>query len=186
MNDFQYRVKNAFMLASDEPVIENKHIVLNFEAQELACRHCGLICLAPGFGERLAVLRLDYGKPMKLSSACRCREHNLNEGGHPNSAHLCDIITAHNAYGCCGVDVLNPDMDLITKALETGWSVGLSYVAGKIQFAHLDRIADYSELKNYQRLFFYDNAPDDQMTLWNERFVEILNLKEPLKYLYQQ
>jgi hypothetical protein len=59
-----------------------------FSAKELSCRCCGLIQLDMEFAAILPALRAKWGKPILLSSVCRCAKHNEREGGHPHSLHL--------------------------------------------------------------------------------------------------
>lgn len=112
-----------------------------FTKRELACRHCGMVILAPGFAEKLLELRLAFGEAMTVNSACRCKEHNARVGGHPRSLHVCDD-PAHSTGGCCAVDIGTRDggyrARLIKHALQLGWSVGVNAA-----FVHLDRGADY-------------------------------------------
>ena len=37
--------------------------------------------------ELLEEIREEIGKPIRITSGCRCQEHNANVGGVPNSAH---------------------------------------------------------------------------------------------------
>ena len=147
---------------------EASYVIEYFRANELGCQCCGKIRLARGFAEELVVLRSTYGNPMVITSACRCDKHNLDVGGHPNSAHLCSKMTKHTEsvdYGACGVDVANPTDKLISTAMALGWSVGIAQ-----NFAHLDRIADYSQSKTYQRLFYYEGVSLGPQEHWNEQY----------------
>lgn len=65
----------------------------HFKSSEFACK-CGC-----GFGlnkgdvserllERLEELREHFGKPIYITSACRCERHNKNVGGAAHSQHL--------------------------------------------------------------------------------------------------
>jgi hypothetical protein len=132
----------------------------NFSAQELACRCCGLIKLAPGFGQALQGLRdallVEFTRrytaaraetlaPMHLSSACRCKQHNDRPaseggaGGHYRSLHVGDQ-PAHPTGGCCSVDVrakqgrADEYRELLSQiAWARGWSIGYHP-----RFLHLD------------------------------------------------
>ena len=68
-----------------------------FQRSEFACKGttCGINGGNCGFAavdaELLAVLtdiRETYGKPVKITSACRCVNHNKNVGGKPDSMHI--------------------------------------------------------------------------------------------------
>lgn len=59
-----------------------------FTDEELACRcGCGLLPDMRSV-ERLYALRHIYGKPIVVNSGARCRRHNKEVGGAPDSAHL--------------------------------------------------------------------------------------------------
>ena len=65
------------------------HITPHFSVEEVACRCCGTYNAehALELCSRLEKVRAVYG-PMPVSSGCRCREHNLHEGGAWNSFHI--------------------------------------------------------------------------------------------------
>ena len=111
--------------------------VVYFSADELRCKGSGLLKLADGFGEKLLDLRISFGHPMKVNSACRSTEHNAKVRGAKNSFHICDTDR-----GCCAIDIATPTpayrTKLIKLALEQGWSVGIAKT-----FVHLDRRTDY-------------------------------------------
>lgn len=59
-----------------------------FSFTELQCKcGCGEAEMDSAFMTKLDILRHQYGKPIHLSSAYRCAEHNKNEGGVPGSPH---------------------------------------------------------------------------------------------------
>lgn len=117
-----------------------------FSEAEQACNHCGQGELAPGFHSKLLEFRVLLAKPMILNSACRCKTHNTNEGGHARSLHVFD-----NPYwptdGCCAIDVRTWDKpasyrrEVVELARELGWSIGFGN-----GFIHLDRRTDYTNL----------------------------------------
>jgi len=117
-----------------------------FTVDELACNHCGLGRLAPGFASNLVEFRVELDQPMDPNSVCRCTEHNENEGGHPRSLHVFDY-PAHPTEGCCAIDVRTWDKpllyreQLIALARKKGWSIGFGN-----GFLHLDRRTDYTTL----------------------------------------
>ena len=53
----------------------------HFSTRELACRCCGRSGMDRAFLDRLERLRVTYGKPMVLTSAYRCSEHDGEVGG---------------------------------------------------------------------------------------------------------
>lgn len=130
-----------------------------FTIEELACSHCGLGKLAPGFAHALRILRIRLDEPMVVNSACRCKEYNdmpRNEGGvdgHPRSLHVFDY-PHHPTEGCCAIDIRTYSSPpgyrdrLIEEARRLGWSIGF----GKT-FLHLDRRTDYTALPRAE--FYY-------------------------------
>jgi hypothetical protein len=113
-----------------------------FTYDEMACDHCGGAKLHPGFGEELDALREEFNRPMAVTSFCRCKVHNTNIGGHPESLHIFDL-PAHALKGQKGtlaVDIATPDGEyrgaLFALAWRRGWSIGWN---AKKRFLHLDR-----------------------------------------------
>ena len=108
----------------------------NFTSEEFACQcGCGYDTPNPELIRMLQAARDLYGKPMIISSGCRCIKHNRTVGGATNSAH----ITGKAA------DILTPtgiDRYLIIKALtQAGFErLGINF---KKKFIHVD--IDYSK-----------------------------------------
>lgn len=123
-----------------------------FSASELRDPDSREVHLAPGFAEHLADLRIRYGAPMILTSACRSKKYNAEIGGHSRSLHVYDE-PAHPTQGCAAVDVAMHDSEkrarLVQLALAAGWSVGCART-----FVHLDRRIDFIA-GNSPRVFFY-------------------------------
>lgn len=99
----------------------------NFSVRELSCPHCQAPP-QPRLIIELQKLRDAFGRPMTITSATRCKEHNAAVGGAPNSQHLQGIA----------VDVAVPvDLrhDLVRLAMAAGvWrGVGIAKT-----FIHLD------------------------------------------------
>ncbi len=59
-----------------------------FTQKELACPCCGASGVTAELKELLDWLRDKYGKPIVVKSAFRCKKHNEEVGGVPESAHL--------------------------------------------------------------------------------------------------
>ena len=61
----------------------------HFSKIECACKcGCGFDTVDPGLYDLLETIRLLAGnKPLVLTSVCRCKEHNKNVGGVPDSPH---------------------------------------------------------------------------------------------------
>lgn len=114
-----------------------------FTRKELDCNHCGLVVLAPGFGERLVELRIAFDAPMVPTSVCRCAVHNHNEGGNPRSLHVADK-PYHPTGGTCAMDVAwrnwptQKKLEFAQLAWRLDWSVGLHD-----GFCHIDRRGDF-------------------------------------------
>jgi len=105
----------------------------HFTDDELRCR-CGCGGLpSVEFQEALEQLRVQYGHPMRLSSAHRCQEHNdkVSSTGR-NGPHT---------KGAVDVLVWGPDAyELISDAILLDWSgIGVSQKGPKgARFIHLD------------------------------------------------
>lgn len=116
----------------------------SFYEHEFACKHCGMIRLHPGFIEELQGLRDEVyavtKRGMDVNSGCRCAVHNRNEGGAPQSLHICDEEQHPGQLGTLAADVPTPDGiyrgHLFAIAWRRGWSIGWNK---KYQFLHLDR-----------------------------------------------
>ncbi len=115
----------------------------HFGRDELECRcGCGLARFQPGFLDQLELLRVRYGRPMKLSSACRCAKHNAKVSPQApfRSLHIGDKETRPGHAGTLAVDVAIAGMDkgdLFSAAWRQGWSIGWNRA-----FLHLDRRVD--------------------------------------------
>lgn len=130
----------------------------NFSKAELECQcGCGLAHFAPGFPQALQGLRDAMGEAIVLSSACRCKAHNLRPvyeggaGGHPRSLHVGDYPYWPTG-GTCAVDVKADEVKdrafrakLAELAWERGWSIGFHP-----KFLHLDGRSWYTSLPQTQ------------------------------------
>ncbi len=59
-----------------------------FSEKEIACPCCGKNNANPEFLKYLDQLRESIGEPLYVNSFCRCKKHNEEVGGVPDSAHL--------------------------------------------------------------------------------------------------
>ena len=60
-----------------------------FNRSEVACKcGCGLMNINPRLVKLLDKIREILGRPLIITSACRCPAHNRIEGGKENSAHI--------------------------------------------------------------------------------------------------
>lgn len=107
----------------------------NFPDTELACK-CGCGGLPPvPFQLELQRLRNNYGRPMVLSSGCRCPDHNVRKSktgrNGPHTQGAVDVLVWGEAAH-----------DLIANALAAGWTgIGVSQKgAREARFIHLDQL----------------------------------------------
>jgi|APSaa5957512535_1039671.scaffolds.fasta_scaffold167702_2 hypothetical protein len=107
----------------------------HFSDAELACPLSGEVRLAPGFGNRLDLLRETLGEAVELNSACRSSAHNRTIRGHPRSLNLTD--NQHWRCATCAVDVRIRSGAfrgrLVAAAWQLGFSIGLADA-----FVHID------------------------------------------------
>ena len=122
---------------SDTPPITGPDGRVLFSAEELACPDTGRVKLAPGFAAALRDLRLDFKRPMIVTSCCRSAAYNGRIGGHPHSLHVWDT-PHHDTGGTAAIDIAMTDARerrrLVACAITHGWSVGVAQT-----FLHLDR-----------------------------------------------
>lgn len=115
----------------------------HFSAAELQCKcGCGLAQFQHGFLDHLELLRLAYGRPMQITSACRCAAHNAKVSPQAplRSLHIGNKETRPGHNGALAVDVALFGMDkgdLFAVAWRQGWSIGWNK-----NFLHLDRRVD--------------------------------------------
>lgn len=74
----------------------------HFALSEFACPHCGVAKATPELLAALERLRLELGRPIKITSGYRCPTYNQRVGGAARSQHLlgkaADISTARAGY----------------------------------------------------------------------------------------
>jgi hypothetical protein len=115
----------------------------HFGRAELQCKcGCALAQFQPGFLDQLELLRTTYGRPMRLTSACRCAAHNAKASPQAplRSLHIGDRETRPGHKGTLAVDAAvagEGKGDLFALAWRHGWSVGWNR-----GFLHLDRRSD--------------------------------------------
>ncbi|WP_371374337.1 YcbK family protein [Sporomusa aerivorans] len=102
-----------------------------FSKEEFACRHCGQ---EPGIDVRLQnildAMREQVGRPLQLSCAYRCPEHNAEVGGVPNSYHVQGMAA----------DVLVPDDMSVNELAEIAEQCGADGIGRYYEslFVHVD------------------------------------------------
>ena len=99
-----------------------------FKPEELACKHCGASGVTLDLVELLDWMREQYGKPIIVKSAYRCKTHNEAVGGVPESAH----VTGEAADIGCSFSA--DRMKLIKLALEAG----INRIGVAKTFIHVD------------------------------------------------
>lgn len=115
----------------------------NFTREELACRcGCGLARFHPGALDQLQLLRTAFGRPMSVSSACRCAKHNatVSKLAPLKSLHIGDLEVRPGQQGALAFDVVvdgEAKGALFALAWRQGWSIGWNKA-----FLHLDRRVD--------------------------------------------
>jgi uncharacterized protein YcbK (DUF882 family) len=63
----------------------------DFNRSEFACKcGCGRDNISLDLVDRLQRLRAITGIPIHINSGCRCIKHNQDQGGKPDSAHICE------------------------------------------------------------------------------------------------
>lgn len=60
----------------------------DFILKEFECRHCNTVKLHSKLMEKLQAFRTYLGVPLIVTSGYRCKTHNTNVGGAPNSYHM--------------------------------------------------------------------------------------------------
>lgn len=110
----------------------------NFTTEEFACKcGCGLDNISPKLVNMLQQVRDIIGKPMNITSGCRCRTHNAKKsvGGKPDSAHL------PNKDGVClAADIAcrsgKPLFEMLDAVRKVGFRrIGINF---NIHFIHVD------------------------------------------------
>jgi hypothetical protein len=115
----------------------------HFTKDELQCKcGCTLAQFQPGFLDELELLRTVFGRPMRITSACRCSDHNARVSPQAplRSLHIGNRETRPGHKGALAVDVAvfgEDKGDLFAVAWRRGWSVGWNK-----NFLHLDRRVD--------------------------------------------
>lgn len=105
----------------------------SFSRHEFACSHCGRAEMSDDFMWRLQDLRDSYGKPMRITSGYRCKDHPIESGKKSIGAHTTgravDVaVSRGEAYS------------LLRLAIRMGFTgIGVQQ-KGEGRFIHLDDI----------------------------------------------
>lgn len=93
----------------------------NFSREEFACKcGCGFDHISLELVEVLQDVRNHFGKPIKVTSACRCEEHNYRVGGAKKSKHLLGIAADIVVKGVSPDEVVG----YLTETYPTRYGVG--------------------------------------------------------------
>lgn len=115
----------------------------HFSKSEMACRHCGELPIdgmSDALLDGLEELRHIVGRPVIVTNAYRCEEHNADVGGVYNSQHV--LGCAADIY-VEGIGVY--ELGKICKTIFDG--VGEYY---KDEFVHVDMRSGGTETGYYQ------------------------------------
>lgn len=106
----------------------------HFSESELSCRCCKKSGMDPGFLRKLEMLRATFGRPMLITSAYRCPEHNASVGEGK-------LVGAHTLGMAVDVAVSGVDaFALLRTALGLGFTgVGVKQ-RGSERYLHLDAV----------------------------------------------
>lgn len=104
----------------------------NFTRSEFACQHCGDEEMQPAFVQALQDLRLQYRRPITITSGYRCPAHPIEQKKAEPGAHAegcaADIAVSHAAA-----------IELLRLAMQDGRFTGFGVQQkGAGRFIHLD------------------------------------------------
>ena len=82
---------NAFVydMEGNKTMLGKGRLTEHFNKSEFACQcGCGTGDISMELVEILELVRLEYGKPMRINSGIRCLEHNRKIGSRDTSSHI--------------------------------------------------------------------------------------------------
>ena len=92
--------------------------IKNFKKEEFYCKDgCGLNNIDINFVKILDEIRDHFGKPLIVTSGCRCKKHNNLVGGTKNSKHLSGKAADFVINGVSPADILNYTNMLVKKGI---------------------------------------------------------------------
>lgn len=109
----------------------------NFARAEMTCQcGCGRADMVPEFMDKLQALRMLFEKPMRVTSAYRCPDHNAKVSGTGRTG-------PHTTGRAVDIGIRGFDSHaLLTLAMRMGFSgVGVNQKGGA-RFLHLDDLPD--------------------------------------------
>ena len=108
----------------------------NFSRAEFACKcGCGADAVDPILVMNLERMRAEAGGPIVIISACRCENHNREEGGKADSAHLC---VPEKKEWCQAVDIVAATGRDLFRLLHAAISAGFTRIGIGKDFLHVD------------------------------------------------
>jgi len=100
-----------------------------FRDYEIECKcGCGFILVVPLFLDKVNLLRVNVGHPLRVNSWCRCPTHNMLVGGSRTSSHLKGLA----------VDLAAPTEYILYRILFAAGQVGFRGIGVGKGFVHLD------------------------------------------------
>ena len=103
----------------------------NFKRTEFECSHCGAEGVQEKLIEKLQALRLEYGKPMRITSGYRCPDHPVEARKAASGAHTTGKAADIAVEGRQAHELLRQALDMNFKG------IGVQQ-KGTGRFIHLD------------------------------------------------
>lgn len=119
---------------------KNHQLTEDFWLSEFTCK-CGKCAFEADawmdslFMLRLQQLRDDFGRPLKITSGARCRDHNRDVGGAPRSGHL---VSEGNPARAADIDVSRFSGELRYKLIKLAFRHKFRGVGVADTFLHID------------------------------------------------
>lgn len=109
-----------------------ERLTLSFRKSEMRCRcrseTCDAVAMDMGFMTKLQALRDEWGQPLIVTSAARCKSWNQKTGGAEKSQHMLGKAA----------DILMPDASAIPRFVLIAEKIGFGGIGIGLTFVHLD------------------------------------------------
>jgi uncharacterized protein YcbK (DUF882 family) len=102
----------------------------HFKDTELECPCCGELSFDSWFLERIQELRYKIARPLVITSAFRCKEHNDSVDGSPTSQHLIGRAV--------DISTTNFTSAQLYQLIKAAYDLGFKGVGVSKTFIHLD------------------------------------------------
>jgi len=82
---------NAFIynMEGEKKMLRAGQLTEHFSKKEFDCQcGCGTGTISDSLVQKLELVRVEYGRPMRINSGIRCLEHNRNIGSKDTSSHI--------------------------------------------------------------------------------------------------